>query len=467
MKTNQTLVPESAPPVWGLIYAGLIAVSTIRGYFHLFEVPWYATQLAYIAVIFLAAAWVFYSGETRQINLSLNVMLVQMLPGILTLVWSLGLWIVRRESLALIRRGTSMISYQLLVFVMLMGAGILFGKKALEYTSFGFLIANTLILLDVIRTSGLGATVSGMFSFLLSAGSVDNVISGKLEVQDLTFGIGILLVYYIVAGKGEHWRYFHIAFLGFYFILGFKRILFPAVAAGAAWFLLTQRMKRKTHIGFAVILGLILIAVSMVYVILIRSGIWVALCESLGIDLMGRGRLYGYMESYYQISPTFLGMGNGMVSTVLEVLEKTGNRRLHSDVLRMYIELGMPAFLAWCYLTFIFTFTHLTKRYSERVGGMYMAMTLLMFITFLTDNTLEKFCPEIAWHLLPLTMAFEEREQLTLSLHDKPLINVERTDLWHRNLKTQEKEENRAYQTEDPVMHLQAFREERRKNRMQ
>ena len=423
--------PGHADPIYGLMYAGLIAVSTLRGYFKLVDLPWFVTQFAYIAVLGLGFVWVFLKGETSRLNQSLNIMMFQMIPNLIILVWSVGIWVYQQKPLSLIMRGSSLIMYQLLLLLMLISAGTMFGNQCIEYTAMGFILANTLILLDVMRRKGPAATTVGMIQFLMSVGGHDNDISVLLEVQDVTFGIGILLLYYIVDGKNEHWRWFYIGGLTFYLLLGFKRILFPAVGLGAAYYILMKKMPRKLQMTITSGIGLILIGISLGYVVMIRSGLWFELCDRFGIDLMGRKRLYGYMESYYTISPGYLGLGNGMVSTVLEVLEKTGNRRLHSDVLRMYIELGMPVFLLWCYITFIYTYIHFAKRYNLRSASIYIASTLLMFVTFLTDNTLEKYCPEIAWHVLPLGIILEEREKFTSSFkHNILLVSNERRKLW-------------------------------------
>ena len=430
---KHTLFPRyegHADPIFGLGYAGLIAISTLRGYFHLVELPWFATQFAYIAVLGLGFAWIFVSGNTKRLNLSLNVMLFQMIPNFIILVWSVGLWVYRQEPLSLIMRGSSLVVYQLLLLAMLISAGAMFGKQAIEYTAMGFILANSLILLDVMRRMGVGSTITGMMQFLMSVGSNDNAISVNLEVQDVTFGIGILLVYYLVDGQDEHWRWFYVAALTFYLFMGFKRILFPAIALAVAYCFLMKRLRPRSQIALTVTIGLVLIAISLGYVVLIRTGLWFDICDRFGIDLMGRKRLYGYMESYYTISPSYMGMGNGMVSTVLEVLETTGNRRLHSDVLRMYIELGMPSFLLWCVVTFILTYTFFARNYSMAPARIYFAITLLMYVTFLTDNTLEKYCPEIAWHVLPLGIILAEREQMAAALRRNDTLSSERSPSW-------------------------------------
>lgn len=432
---KHTLLPRyegHADPIFGLGYAGLIAISTLRGYFHLVELPWFATQFAYIAVLGLGFAWIFVSGNTKRLNLSLNVMLFQMIPNFIILVWSVGLWVYRQEPLSLIMRGSSMVIYQLLLLAMLISAGAMFGKQAIEYTAMGFILANSLILLDVMRRLGVGTTVSGMMAFLMSAGSADNIVSANLEVQDLTFGIAILLVYYLVDGQDEHWRWFYVLGLAFYLFMGFKRILFPAIAPAAAYCILIKKLRRKTQIALTVTIGLVLIAIGLGYVVLIRTGLWFDICDRFGIDLMGRKRLYGHVASYYTISPSYMGMGNGMVSTVLEAVEKNGNRRLHSDVLRMYIELGMPMFLLWCAVTFILTYTFFARHYSLRSARMYFAVTVLMYVTFLTDNTLEKYCPEIAWHVLPLGIILAEREQMAAALRHNDTLSSERSPSWRK-----------------------------------
>lgn len=419
---TQLVEKRHAGQFLGLIYAGLIALSTIRGYFKLVDVPWYATQFAYGAILFLGIAWVFITGNTRRLNTSVNVMAFQMLPQIIIVVWSVTIWVYKREPLANILRGSSLILYQILLLAMLIAPGTMFGKKAIEYTAQGFILANTLVLLDVMRRFGVGTTISGLITFLVHLGSADSNVSRALEVQDMTFGIAILLVYYIAYGKEEHWRKFYILALTFYFFTGLKRILIPAVAVALFYLLITRKMSRNNQVKFSIFIGIMLIAVSMAYVILIRTDMWFTITERLGINLMGRKRLYNRVKPYYKISPVYMGIGNGAVSKILEVSEVTGNRRLHSDVLRLYIELGMPIFLLWNAVVYIFTFTFLNRTYSIRSARMYFAITLLMFVTFLTDNTIEKYCPQIAWHVLPLAIVLADKEAFADSLIKRSLL---------------------------------------------
>lgn len=429
---NSSLKPQRryAGQFIGLIYAGLIAVSTLRGYFHLVKLPWYVTQFAYGAIILLGLVWVFVTGNTSRVNTSVNVMLFQMIPHLIILVWSVALWVWERDTFSSIIRGSSLVLYQLLLLAMLISAGSMFGRKAIEYTAQGFILANTLILLDVMRRLGPAYTVTGLFQFLIGFGSHDNLVSMNLEVQDLTFGIGILLVYYIAEGHDEHWRKLYILALGFYFITGLKRILFPALAVGIFYGLVAKRFSKRNQINCSVLTGVILIVVSVVFVYLIRSDLWFEITDSLGINLMGRKRLYGHVKQYYTLSPAYMGLGFGRVSKILEVLEVTGNRRLHCDVLRLYIELGMPMFLLWSLVTYIFTFTFIARTYSLRAARVYFGITLLMFVTFMTDNTIEKYCPQIAWHVLPLALVLADKEAFAESLTKKIIPDSERRSQW-------------------------------------
>ena len=419
-----------ASPFVGFVYASLIAVSNLQGYFHLVEIPWFVTQFAYGAIIVLGLIWIFVSGNTSRLNTSVNVMAFQMIPNIIVVVWSIAIWVWQRESLASILRGSSLAMYQLLLLSMLIFAGAMFGKKAIEYTALGFIMANSLILLDVMRRFGVMTTITEFARFLLSAGSVDNTISRKLEVQDLTFGIGILLAYYIAEGKDEHWRKFYIFALGFYFVSGLKRILLPAVAVGIIYIVVARLFSRSNQVKYTVAIGAILIILSLTIVILIKTEIWFEITDTLGLNLMGRKRLYGHVQPCYTISPTYMGLGFGRVSKILEVVEKTGNRRLHCDALRLYIELGMPMYLLWCFITYIVTFTFLEKTYSLRAARVYFGIALLMFVTFMTDNTIEKYCPQIAWHVLPLAIVLADKEAFAESLVRKIIPDSERRSKW-------------------------------------
>ena len=406
----------------GLIYASLIAISTLRGYFRLVNIPWYVSQFCYIGVILLGITWIFFTGNTKRLNTSVNVMAFQTIPHIIMVVWSIAIWVWNKEPFSLIIRGSSLLIYQILVIVMLIAPGAMFGKKAIEYTAQGFILSNTLVLLDVMRRFGVGTTITGLIQFLSHFGSVDSQVSTSLEVQDVTFGMAILLVYYIADGKDEHWRKFYIAALTFYLFTGLKRIIFPAFAIALVYLFLTRKMSRNNQVKFSVAIGLFIIAVSFAYIIMIKTEVWFAITERFGINLMGRKRLYTRVESYYTISPIYMGLGNGTVSKILEAVEITGNRRLHGDVLRLYIELGMPMFILWNLVVYIFTYTFLNRTYSLRSARMYFAIALFMFVTFLTDNTIEKFCPQIAWHVLPLAIVLADKEAFADSLNKRSLL---------------------------------------------
>ena len=120
-------------------------------------------------------------------------------------------------------------------------------------------------------------------------------------------------------------------------------------------------------------------------------------------------------------------------------------------------------------MTFIFTNTYLAKHYFRRAAAINMAVTLLMFVTFLTDNTLEKYCPQIAWHLLPLALAMEEETRKIAKLREKPLLSKERTSIWPEKkgmlpLTVQQTLSTQA-STEDPVAALRRYRMQRRESR--
>jgi hypothetical protein len=408
-----------ASPLWGALYAALLMLTTLYSYFKMVTFPWYIVQFSYAAVIGVGVLWVFVSGEVKRIGRSVSLMLFQMLPLLLTLVWSLLIWVYHQQTITIIRRGSSMLLYQLLLMCMLIWAGVMFGEHAIEYTTWGFVAGNGMILLDVARRYGVGTTISSLISFFVSVGANDNSVSFALEIHDLTFAMGILAGYYLFYGKGEHWRWLYAALTTFFFVLGWKRIAIPGVIAMGVYRWIMAHLSPAKKRWFTYLIGVSFIVIGMGYVVLIRQGIWVELCDRFGIDLMGRDRLYSRIESYYTLHPLYAGIGHGMVSVVLQNVESKGIRGLHSDILRSYIELGMIVFLLWMFLLFVYSYRHLEKHYSQRAAEVYMAAALFIYITYLTDNTATYYHTQLAWHILPLCAFFRDSERIATEVERK------------------------------------------------
>ena len=90
----------------------------------------------------------------------------------------------------------------------------------------------------------------------------------------------------------------------------------------------------------------------------------------------------------------------------------------------------MPMFLLWCLVTYVLTYTFFEKTYSLRAARIYFGTALLMFVTFMTDNTIEKYCPQIAWHVLPLAIVLADKEAFAESLVRKIIPDSERRSTW-------------------------------------
>lgn len=402
-----SLVPKRASAVWGWVYAFFIALATLYSWFKLISFPWFIVQASYAAIGAMSVVWLLVSGEISRVKPCLQMMLLQMAPMIFALVWSFPLYILHHESTSVMVRGVSAIFYQFLLLMMLHFAGMIFGSKVIKYTIIGFLIGNALIFFDVMRRYGPANTVTSLVNFVLH-GTESGAFS-DLEVQDLTFAFGVVAIYLISYSKDKK-RFLTLLLVMFFFFVGWKRSALVGIAMGCGYTWFMERCQEKTQMRLSTLIGMTLVLVGFTYVVLIRSGLLETLADTFGINLMGRNKIYRLVLPYYQISPFHMGIGYMKVSTITERLYERAIRGLHSDILRMYVELGFPGFFIWGALSFVFTYRILAKRFSYRAARAYTAAALYVYLTYLTDNTATFYHIQIAWHVMPVAIFLEEME---------------------------------------------------------
>jgi hypothetical protein len=122
-----------------MVYSVFICLTTLYGYFYMVRLPWFIVQFSYAVIIFLGALWVMLYGELSRVKPSVRMMLLQMAPLLFALMWSMFVWAFNGDSVAVMKRGIGVISYQLLLLMMIHVAGMMFGPEVIQYTLFGFI----------------------------------------------------------------------------------------------------------------------------------------------------------------------------------------------------------------------------------------------------------------------------------------------------------------------------------------
>lgn len=422
---REDYAPKKASPVIGLIYSVLIMVTTLYKYFLIGNIPWYAVQFGYIGVIGLSVLWVFMTGELSRGKISIKITAVFLLPYLLMLLESLLIWLINQKPMVLIRRGIIPISYQMLQIIAVGAACIMLGQNAAYYTALGLILGNAAILAGVLVNRGIATGISEMIAFYAGLGGTDNLTSRALEVHDLTFAMGELLIYYISFDTKHPKRIPILLLSGFFFLLGWKRSAIPGVVTSCMIAFVCQKLPRHKAFHLALVTGLAMVMVGYLYIFVIRQGIVEWFTKTYDINMMGRNELYAWIEKYYVFSPSFMGQGIGFITEIMqEAIENHTNvlnheLSIHSDILARYIELGFVGNLIWSLLTYMYILYYIVRHHNFRAGIVYFSCLFFCYITYFTDNTVSYYHINLVLRVLPISFVFSQQQEVRDMLRQK------------------------------------------------
>lgn len=218
----------------------------------------------------------------------------------------------------------------------------------------------------------------------------DETAANPFETHAFTFTVGYLFIYYsCIKQKGtESSSRARFAMSLVMMLFGFKRILLLAVVLVVLFTLVIDRLPARQQRLLSLIVFVAIFGVSWFYVVAVKTGLFDTLVASFGIDTMGRVFYYDAILQNAPLDPTFLGFGynavSGMLSTTYSYLKVGG---LHSDILKMYVELGAIGFTVWMgYYLFLLPYL-IEKYYGTQAHRLMAILTVFSFVLFFTDNT--------------------------------------------------------------------------------
>ena len=245
---------------------------------------------------------------------------------------------------------------------------------------------------------------------------IHSPVTHVMEVHDITFAMGIFLLYYLYFEKRSVSHHnAKIILAGLMVFFGLKRIeilaLFFAVAVHFIFFRKKMSVSRTSTI-FAVSAVLL----SFLYLFLIKTGLLSLICMYYGIETSGRLMAYDYARDFFELSPTFTGMG---FTYFLEMWENLYNEGLyftvngwdygaaasvHSDIVCLYIENGFLLTIGWIWYSFATKPKLIQKVSGSRSAQCYLLIVAYMFVLYLTDNTFGYHDTQMIFFLAPLVM---------------------------------------------------------------
>lgn len=397
------------------MYIGMMTIAFWNGGLGL---PWFTKYVLQVGVLGIALLFMLVTGDFRRLKTIGQFGVLFGMPFVMMAALSMLFWALDFQQMNYMTRGCSTILYHVVSLSAMCGAVYLFGRKSIDYTLYAMCGANCCIILESIRYNGVGEFVTGLIAFIKSGGIDTNAAMKALEVHDLTFAFGLMLLFALCCERGKR-RLIYAALSGLFFFLGLKRIALIGLIGVFFMGEFIRRMKPNVQRVLIIVISVGAIAICFGYVYLIQSGLFNEIVHALDIDTMGRDKLYAAFQEVYEFSPTFRGFGIGYVTRYISIMTEAkigvfGTHDfggMHNDIVTMYIELGFWGFAFWIWYSWNGRIVWCQKEFGMQTALLLLYETIYGFVTYATDNTVFYCYINTVFMLLPMAFALGEQEK--------------------------------------------------------
>lgn len=312
-----------------------------------------------------------------------------------------------------ISRAMSNVICNAAIILGVIGAVNVFGRKAIEYSYYGLILSTTI---NVVVTSyyyGLVNVMEALFNiikivdFSYAPGSLMSNIGYSLEVADATFAYGFFLLYYFLFDKLNRKRLFFICMALIGIFLGLKRIEIIAIFLTILFYFFIVRNSKRLSKRKMSILTIIVILVFFVYLIIFKY--YVGIFSVLDYN---RVTLYTILGNLFDLSPAYIGKGFGYVNKWLSEIHNLFyiTTESHSDLVRLYIELGCVGFIFLVVYYFKLLPNYLNRR-NGLAAKVSICFSVYLFITYFIDNTFLLFATQFCYMLIPISIFMQKEKK--------------------------------------------------------
>lgn len=387
----------------GIMFSHTLAYTNTDGYIQFPYFLKYGIAMIWFAISFLKTV-IYRKGKIqRQYFRDIKVYAFPAILMVLSVILSMA--VNKNYTTPYMMRSISNISVFLITILSVYGSVMLFGYNTIKLSLYG-LVASTLI--NIVYTTYLYG-IPSVFYVLINVirasfdpyeeGTVLANVSLSLEVADATFAYGFFFLYYLLFSdkSKERKKGLLLSVIGIY--VGLKRIEIAAILVAIIIFKVfieNKGVSRKT-VQKIFLMALLFASFFYLYLMKYHVNVFYFLDQS-------RINMYGRLRLMYELNPLYIGKGYGYVNKWLEEVSLIYYIMSvsHSDLVRMYIELGMIGFIAWIYYYVVSLPRYFYKRTQNRTGDIVLCFVIVLMITYLIDNTATLFATQFSFIMIPI-----------------------------------------------------------------
>ena len=301
---------------------------------------------------------------------------------------------------------TNAVSYMAVFLVI--ASIFLFGKAAMGYLFCALAFSWFLCLIRNVFVHGFGIILDAIAQGWFGA-SVGH--ENYLELDAVVLSVGYYLVYYLFSTLKTKKNSLPLTIMFVVIgLVGVKRIVLLAFVLVVACYLLIRKMEETKAHKIAVIAGWCAAALCLGFIFLLSQGnLFYQILDKFGIESMARDYFYKSIMSKTEFSLGFWGYGRGGVKLAM-TSQFSGYSFVHSDIIKMFFELGLILFVGWLYFNLVFVAKCFEKEYGKSAAIMYLFVMACTFVLYVTDNTESYFVCIVIRTILPMGYVMSARK---------------------------------------------------------
>lgn len=355
----------------------------------------------YLTAILISLMWAilgllcYIKSNNRKSLFSSNVIFVGkklLFPWLIFILYNIFIFATGTGYKSILKTSFVQIMFAPCIILGALGAYYIFKNKTIRYFLYSVFLEYIIVLLYELVILG----PSDFFNGILTIFS-GNSIGNPFELNsDMALGLGLLVLYYFNARvKKNSTITNHAGIILLLTILGGKKIQWLALIATCLASIVCHILPEKKRNRLQYIISLLITVALFLFVFMEIKGYLSTIVYSLGINTMGRIKMWDYIAQYASFDPTYMGHGYAFSNLMLEInkvhVYQGHTYVLHSDVLKIFFDLGFWMFSFWVIYNLFYLPKSFRVKFNYRVGNLAWYLSLMLFFLYTTDNAINYF----------------------------------------------------------------------------